>query len=108
MIFALSVVSFTGLAHAQPLETIDIAVVDYDNDQATINIVWNYDQTTTNYEVGCVSCMPNISKSVGYEGVVLSGITPLPNTSNALLYVIAFNSDGEINNAKQILIDLKE
>ena len=106
MIFSLFVGSFAGLAFAQPLETIDIAVIDYDYNQATVNIIWNYDQNVTNYEIGCVSCMPNISKSVESESITLSNVTPLPNTHYALLYLIALDSNSEIITAKQIIVDL--
>ena len=107
MIFTLSVFSFSGLAYAQPLETISTTVVEYDHNQAIVSISWNYDQTAASYEIGCVSCMPNVSKSVTSESITMLGIAPLPNTHTALLYLIAYDSEGEINNAKQILINLE-
>ena len=104
----LSVIFFPGLSYAQPLETIDAAVVDYDNNQATVSVSWNYDQTISNYEIGCVKLYAKCFKVCKSESVTLSGITPLPNTHTALLYtLIAYDSDGEINNAIQIFVDLE-
>ena len=106
VIFAFFVVSFTGLAHAQPLESIDATVVTYDDNQAMVEIAWNTDPNIANYEIGCVSCMPNFSNYVETESITLSNVTPLPNTHYALLYVIALDSNNEIITAKQIIIDL--
>ena len=106
-IFAFFVVSFTGLAYAQPLESIDATVVTYENNQAIIEITWNYDKNITNYEIGCVSCMPNFSNFVETESITLSNVTPLPNTHYALLYLIALDSNNDIIAAKQIFIDLE-
>ena len=106
VIFALSIVFFSGLSYAQPLESINTTVLDYDNNHATISIDWNYDQDVANYEIGCISCMPNISQFVTSEGVTLSDVTPLPNTHYALLYLIALDSNNEIITAKQIIVDL--
>ena len=105
-IFAFFVVSFTGLTYAQPLESIDATVVTYENNQAIVEIIWNYDQNITNYEIGCVSCMPNFSSNVETESITFSNITPLPDTHYALLYLIALDSDSEIITAKQIVVDL--
>ena len=61
VIFAFFVVSFTGLVYAQPLESINVTVVTYENNQAIVEITWNHDPNVSNYEIGCVSCMPNLS-----------------------------------------------
>ena len=106
MIFTLFAASFVGLASAEPLETIDIVILDYENNKASVSITWNYDESIANYEIGCVSCIPNISKSVSSENIILTGVTPLPNTQNAMMYLIAYDSNGEIINAKQLLVNL--
>ena len=105
-IFTFFVASFIGLAYAQPLESIDATVVTYENNQAIVEITWNHDPNITSYEIGCVSCMPNLSNFVDAESITLSNVTPLPNTHQALLYLIALDSDNEIITAKQIIIDL--
>ena len=51
--------------------------------------------------------MPNISQSVESENITMFNITPLPNTHNAILYLIAFNSDNETIAAKQIIVNLE-
>ena len=106
-VFTLFAFSFIGLTYAQPLDSIDVSVKYYENNHAVVEINWNSDENIANYEVGCVSCMPNFSESVSVERVTLSGITPLPNTHDALLYVIALNSDDEIITATQIIVDLE-
>ena len=103
---AFFIVSFTGLAYAQPLESINATVVTYENNQAIVEITWNHDQNITNYEIGCVSCMPNFSNFIETESITLSNVTPLPNTHYALLYLIALDSNSEIITAKQIIVDL--
>ena len=105
-IFAFFMISFTGLVYAQPLEFIDATVISYEDNQATVKINWNSDPNIANYEIGCVSCMPNFSNYVETESITLSNVTPLPNTHYALLYLIALDSNGEIITAKQIIIDL--
>ena len=96
------------MAYAQPFETIDVKIIDYEQDRATISITWDHDGTIENYEIGCVSCMPNITEFVSSNNVVLNDVTPLPNTTNAMLYLIAYGPEGEIVSAKQLLIDLSK
>ena len=50
--------------------------------------------------------MPNIVHFESSENVILTNITPFPNNSNAMLYVIAYDSQNEIITAKQLLINL--
>ncbi|MGI9566213.1 MAG: hypothetical protein ACR2LL_04270 [Nitrosopumilus sp.] len=97
-----------GYAHAQ-LDNASIAVFEFEGDSATVQITWNSDMTVAKYEAGCVSCMPNISEfSSEDNSMILNNVTPFPNTSNALLYLIAYDSQDEIIDARQILVDLSE
>ena len=97
-----------GLAHAEPLEDIQTSVLDYDGTYATILLDWNGDETTEKYEVGCVSCIPNIVQHTTNNGLTIDGVTAFPNTSSAMLYIISYNSNDEIISAKQVLVDIKE
>ena len=96
----------TGLAYAQPLADIEVDILDYTNDTATAKISWNADQAATKYEIGCVSCSPNITKHTTGNDFTLSNITVFPNTSFAMLYILAYDSENELINAKQIILDL--
>lgn len=95
-----------GFAHAESLVDVSVAVLEYDGNSATIETVWNHDETVTKYEMGCVSCMPNISEFTSTDSIMLNNVTSFPNTSNAMLYLITYDSNDEIINAKQILVDL--
>jgi len=108
ILFLIPLVLFAGmgLAYAQPLADIEVRVLDYANDVATAKISWNADQTATKYEIGCVSCSPNITKHTTGNSFTLSNITVLPNHSYAILYLLAYDSENELINAKQVILDL--
>ena len=98
-----------GYAHAELLDNASIAVLKFEDDSATVQITWNSDVTVAKYEAGCVSCMPNISEfSSKDNNIILNNVTPFPNTSNAMLYLIAYDSQDEIIDARQIFVDLTE
>lgn len=103
------VVGSAALAHAEPLEKIKTSVLDYDenNSSAIILLSWNLDETVAKYKVGCVSCMPNSEGFTTEKSFTMNDVTPLPNSSKAVLYVIAYDSDEEITSAKQILVDIR-
>ena len=102
----LVVVLGVNFAYAEPLENIQTSVIDFDGTAASIQITWNYDPTVAQYEVGCVSCVPNLSELTAENNISLNNITPFPNSTNVLLYVISYDSENEIINAKQIIIEL--
>lgn len=82
-----------GYAHAELLDNASITVLEFEGGSATVQITWNSDVTVAKYEAGCVSCMPNISEfSSEDDSMILNNVTPFPNTSNALLYLIAYDS----------------
>ena len=97
-----------GMAYAEPLERVDTVILDYDGDVASVQISWTSDESAKKYEIGCVSCSPNTKFTIIENDFVMKDVSPFPNTSKALLYIIAFDSDDEMINAKQIMIDLEK
>ena len=97
-----------GMAYAEPLEDVLTSVSDYDDNSATVRLDWNHDAMAKKYEVGCVSCIPNVVKFTTGDSFTLTNVTVLPNSSTAMLYIIAYDSDDEIINARQILVDIRK
>ena len=95
-----------GFAHAQPLEEVQTSVRGFDGDSATVEVRWNHDSAAEQYEVGCVSCIPNVTKTSTGDSVTIAGVTAFSDNSIAMLYVIAYDSQGEIIDARQILVDI--
>ena len=93
-------------AYAYSLEEITITVLEYDDSTASVQLGWNDDESIKQYEIGCVSCMPNLSEFTSNDNITFNNVSPLPNTSSATMYIIAFDSDDQIIDAKQILVDL--
>jgi len=107
MIPTLLLVFGMGFAYAEPLDDASTTMLNYDGISATLKIEWNSDETVTKYEIGCVSCMPNTLETTSESSITLDDVTPFPNTSNAMLYIIAYDSSDEIIDAKQILVSLE-
>ena len=107
MLPALLLVFGMGFAYAEPLDDANVTVLNYDGISATLEMEWGSDEKVAKYEVGCVICMPNTLEMTYESSITLSDVTPFPNTSNAMLYIIAYDSDDEIINAKQILVNLE-
>ncbi len=96
-------------AFAESLDNIRTSVSNYDGNSATVKITWNHDDDlTTNYKIGCVSCNPNTEKFTTGNSITLNNVTPIPNSSNAMLYVITYDSDNEIISAKQLIVNLNQ
>ena len=108
MIPALLLIFGIDRAYAEPLDGVSIAVQEYDGISANIKMNWNHDETVTKYQIGCVSCMPNISEFSLEDSINLDGVTPFPNSSNAMLYLIAYNLQDQIIDARQFLVDLTQ
>jgi hypothetical protein len=96
-----------GYAYAQPFEDTSITVLDYNGVSATVKIEWNPDEAVRKYEIGCVSCMPNISETIFENNITLDDVAPFTNTKNAMLYIISYDSNDEIIDAKQILVNME-
>ncbi len=101
-------VFFGNQAFAEPLDNVEIFVSNYDGDSATVEITWNHDNKATNYKIGCVSCNPNTEKFTTGDSITFNSVTPFPNSSNAMLYVIAYDSENKIISAKQLIINLSQ
>ncbi len=95
-------------AFAEPLDNIQISVLNYDGDSATVQITWNYDDKATNYKIGCVSCTPNTAEFTTGDSITFNNVTPFPNSSIAMLYMITYDSENEIIIAKQLIVDLSQ
>ncbi len=95
-------------AFAESLDNIRTSVSNYDGNSATVKITWNYDDQATNYKIGCVSCSPNTEKFTTGNSITLNNVTPFPNSSNAMLYVITYDSENEIITAKQLIVNLSQ
>lgn len=105
LLVLMSGVIFSNQAFAEPLDTVRTSVSNSNNNSATVKITWNHDSAAKNYEIGCVSCTPNTIKSTTSDSITLNNVTPFPNGSYALLYVISYNSQNEIISAKQLIVN---
>jgi len=95
-------------AFAELLDNIQISVSNFDGNSATVKITWNHDDQATNYKIGCVSCNPNIEKFTSSDSATLNNVTPFPNSSNAMLYVITYDSENKIISAKQLIVNINQ
>ncbi len=96
-----------GFAYAEPLDYVKTEILEFNDDSATVQISWNQDDVVSQYEIGCVSCSPNISEVTTENSIVLSNVTAVGDKSTALLYVIAYDSNNEVIKANQIFVELK-
>ncbi len=94
-------------AYAESHDGVTATVLEFDGVSASIQMTWNSDDVPVTYEVGCVSCAPNTSEFLSENTLMLDGITPFPNTSNAMLYLISYDSQNEITHATQIIVNLE-
>ncbi len=97
-----------GLAYAEPFSEIQTSVLDYSNNTATVQLSWNDEPSVSSYQIGCVSCFPNIVESTTENSLVIEDVTPFPNGSIAVLYGIAYDIENNIVAAKQIFVNLIE
>ncbi|NIM25572.1 MAG: hypothetical protein GTN35_05280 [Nitrososphaeria archaeon] len=95
-----------GVAYAEPFTNIQTSVLDYSNNTATIQITWNADESVSSYQIGCVSCFPNTAESTSENSIIVSNVTPFPNSTIAMLYGIAYDVENQIMTAKQIIVNL--
>ena len=107
LVLAVGVIS-TNQAFAEPLDNVQTLVSNYDGDSATVKITWNDDSSAKNYKVGCVSCNPNVVEFTTGNSIAIHNVTPFPNGTYALLYVISFDSQDNIIAAKQLVVNLNQ
>ncbi|KFM14436.1 hypothetical protein AAA799D11_01796 [Marine Group I thaumarchaeote SCGC AAA799-D11] len=106
-VLAIGVIS-TNQVFAEPLDTVRTSVSNYNGDSATVKITWNNDSSAKNYKVGCVSCTPNVVEFTTGNSITIHNVTPFPNGSYALLYVISYDSQNNIITAKQLIVNLNQ
>ncbi len=106
MIPVLLIVFGISSVYAAPLDDVMVNVLEYDGSSATVQMTWDNDETLTKYEMGCVSCIPNTSEFTSENKIILNDVTPFPKTSKAMLYLIAYDSQEEIIDVRQFIIDL--
>jgi len=97
-----------GLAYAEPLDETNVTTLNLNGTSTTVEMTWNHDDGVAKYKIGCVSCMPNITEFTSENSIRLDDITSFPNTTNAMLYIIAYDVNDEIIHAKQLLVSLKQ
>jgi len=95
-----------GLAYAEPIGETVAEVLEFDGYSAIVHLSWNQDKSVSQYEVGCVSCFPNISETTTENSIVLSDLTSIGERPTILLYIIAYDLEGTMINAEQIFIEL--
>ena len=108
LLILLASVIFGNPAFAESLDNIQISVLNYDGNSATVQITWNHDDKATNYKIGCVSCKPNTAEFTTGDSITFNNVTPFPNSSTAMLYVITYDSENTIISAKQLIVDLSQ
>jgi len=108
-LFLVPLLFVVGVSHiyAEPLDLISTEILEFNDNTTTIQVSWNQDTTISQYEIGCVSCSPNISKTTTENSIVLGDLTSIGEKSIIMLYIIAYNSENEIIHAKQIFMESK-
>ncbi|AFS81797.1 hypothetical protein NKOR_09760 [Candidatus Nitrosopumilus koreensis AR1] len=107
LVFAIGVIS-TNDVFAEPLDIVNTSVSNYTGHSATVHITWNHDSSAENYKIGCVSCNPNVVDFTTGNNMTINHVTPFPNGSYALLYVISYDYQNIIINAKQLIVNLNQ
>ena len=81
-------------------------ILEFNDNSAIVQISWSQDDAVFQYEIGCVSCYPNISEITTENYIILNNVTSIGDTTMALLYVIAYDFNNEIIDAEQIFVEL--
>ncbi len=108
LLILMTSVLFGNQAFAEPLDNIETFVSNYDGDSATVEITWNHDNKATYYKIGCVSCKPNTAEFTTGDSITFTNVTPFPNSSTAMLYMITYDSENKIITAQQLIVDLSQ
>jgi hypothetical protein len=98
------IASLDAVAYAQPLDDVTATMLESENFGISVQLTWNHDDAVSDYEVGCVSCIPNFSENTVNDEIVLQNVTSLEN-GLAIFYVIAYDSNDEILAVKQVLLE---
>ena len=105
VIVSVVLINSLNAVYAQPLDDVTTTIHESENPGISVQLTWNHDDAISNYEIGCVSCIPNFSESTVKDEIVLQNVTSLKN-GLAILYVIAYDNNDEIIVAKQILFEI--
>jgi len=95
-----------GLAYAEPIDATVAEVLEFDDYYAIVKLSWNQDKSVSQYEMGCVSCFPNISETTTENSIVLNDLISIGENPTILLYIIAYDFEDAMINAEQIFIEL--
>jgi len=106
LLFSLVLLLTPIMAYAQSLDDVNAMITDTQGDTVTVQFSWNNDDDVSYYEVGCVSCIPNIKQTTTENSITLHGVTLLEDDS-VLLYVLAYDEGDTHISVKQILLTLK-
>ena len=104
VVFTFAFIGLAGAAYAEPLEQINTKILESPDD-SMIQISWNHDASAASYDIGCVSCMPNIVNSTENDTIIIRGLTAL-NNGNVVLFVIAYDASNDIITAKQVIVEV--
>jgi len=105
LILSLAAFGLLGTAYAQPLDDITTTVLEFEDSTASVQLTWNHDDDVSNYEIGCVSCIPNFSENTIHDEIVLQNVTSLEN-GLAVLYIVAYDNNDEVISVKQVMLKL--
>lgn len=105
VIASIFLIASLDTVYAQPLDDVTTTILESEGSVASVQLTWNHDDAISNYEVGCVSCIPNFSNNTMNDDMFLQNVTSLKN-GLVILYIVAYDNNDEILMAKQILLEL--
>jgi len=105
VIASIFLITSLDAVYAQPLDDVTAIMLESENSGVSVQLTWNHDDAVSEYEVGCVSCIPNFSEYTVDDEMVLQNVTSLEN-GLAIFYIIAYDSSDEVIIVKQVLLQL--
>ena len=106
MLLSVLFVFCTSLAYAEAIGDFEPLVIHNDDSSVAVQIDLNPADQIKYYEVGCVSCIPNIVEFGVQDTILISNVFAIPNTNDALFYIIAYDFDDKFVNAQQVIVDI--
>ena len=105
VIASIFLITSLDAVYAQPLDDVTTIILESEDSDVSVQLAWNHDDAVSDYEVGCVSCIPNFSENTMNDEIVLQDVTSLEN-GLVIFYIIAYDSSDEVIIVKQILLEL--
>ena len=105
VIASIAIITSLDTVYAQPLDDVTTTTQKSENFDTSVQLTWNHDDSVSNYEIGCVSCIPNFSVNTVNDEIILQNVTALEN-GLAIFYIIAHDNNDEIIMVKQILFEI--